>query len=148
MTLMQMTLRERFDSKWSKDEKGCWLWSGYLTPDGYGRFQLDRSSRVAHRVGYEIYVGRIPDGLELDHLCRIRHCVNPDHLEAVTHEENLRRGEIGTYNALKTHCPAGHPLSGDNLYVNSGRRHCRACNLAANKRHRQRRRLSVASSRD
>jgi hypothetical protein len=136
---MKKTLQERFDSKWEPDANGCWLWTGYLTPDGYGRFQLDRSSRVAHRVGYEIYVGPISEGLELDHLCRVRHCVNPEHLEAVTHDENLRRGEIGTYNAVKTHCKRGHALTGGNLYPKDGRRHCRACRTLASRRARAKR---------
>lgn len=74
-----------------QDESGCWLWTAATTPTGYGQFRFHDGSRAAHRLAYEQMVGPIPDGLELDHLCRVRNCVNPDHLEPVTHAENLRR---------------------------------------------------------
>lgn len=72
---------------------GCWLWTGTLSMKGYGRFNVtDRNNAAAHRFAYESFVGPIPDGLEIDHLCSVRRCVNPAHLEPVTHAENLRRG--------------------------------------------------------
>jgi hypothetical protein len=75
------------------DASGCWLWQGNIHPDkGYGIMRRGGLTRRAHRFFYETLVGPVPDGLELDHLCRVRHCVNPDHLEPVTHAENLRRG--------------------------------------------------------
>ena len=110
-------------------ETGCWLWTGYINAgSGYGRFSLNGKSREAYRIAYECFANTIPDDLELDHLCRVRNCVNPDHLEAVTHAENIRRGETGKWQSDKTHCPHGHEYTGDNL-VNekNGGRKCRTC---------------------
>jgi hypothetical protein len=106
-------------------ETPCWVWQLRVDRDGYGR----TDGRLAHRVSYETHRGPIPEGLTIDHLCRIRACVNPGHLEAVTMAENVRRGEsFAALNARKTHCPQGHPLSGPNLMVErNGARRCRAC---------------------
>jgi len=104
---------------------GCWLWKGYVSPRGYGF--AGRHTR-AHRMVYETLVGPIPTGLQLDHLCRTRCCVNPDHLEPVTSIENVHRGLVGARMLAKTECPVGHPYAGSNLYVNpAGWRECRAC---------------------
>ena len=113
----------------------CWLWTGRQTPDGYGRF----SGQGAHRVAYELLVGVIPEGMELDHLCRIPLCVNPDHLEPVDRAENIRRRY-----ALVTHCRNGHRFTVDNTYplpagLTSGTRACRTCRREAVRRYRQRR---------
>lgn len=94
---------------------GCWLWTGAKSRDGYGRIMLPdagvRRSRPAHRVGYETFVGPIPDGLQIDHLCRVRHCVNPAHLEPVTPRENTLRGDgPAARRARQDVCQAGHPL--------------------------------------
>lgn len=110
----------------------CWLWTASIDLGGYGQFYYRGARGKAHRFAYESAVGPIPDGLQLDHLCRVRSCVNPAHLEAVTMLENIRRGEGGSNFRLKTHCPKGHPYSGDNLYVSidaagQRRRHCRTC---------------------
>lgn len=109
---------------------GCWLWSGALANGGYGAFLGPEGTVKAHRWFYEQSKGPVPDGLELDHQCRVRCCVNPDHLEPVTRQVNTLRG-IGpaAVNAIKTHCPKGHPLSGDNLYIRKdvGSRGCRKC---------------------
>lgn len=115
---------------WEKVEKTdtCWNWAAYKRADGYGEFWLNGQSRYAHRVAYELEVGEIPEGLTIDHLCRNTSCVNPSHLEPVTHAENVRRGDAGWRNAIKTHCPHGHPYDEANTYVNpDGRRDCRAC---------------------
>jgi len=99
---------------------GCWLWTGYINPNGYAMF----GRRWAHRVAYEFFVGPIPEGLELDHLCRVPACVNPAHLEAVTHRENMRRAPATN----RTVCPGGHPYDESNTHITkAGKRHCRAC---------------------
>lgn len=122
----------RFASKVEVDASGCWLWQAGLNRNGYGRYMLSGSNRdvVAHRYAYEVATGNpIPDGLVMDHLCRVRHCVNPEHVEPVTQRENLLRGQTRTARQVAaTECPAGHPYAGDNLYVNpSGDRLCREC---------------------
>jgi hypothetical protein len=110
----------------------CWLWAACDDQIGYGLFSLGGKMLKAHRISYVLRNGEIPDGLELDHLCRVRHCVNPDHLEPVTHAENMRRGDAGKHNLVKTHCPRGHPYSGENLYIRpNGDRNCRTCNRLA-----------------
>lgn len=76
----------------------CWLWTGYVAAGGYGEFHLAGRTRKAHRVAYELLVGPVPEGLDLDHLCRVRRCVNPEHLEPVTRQENLRRSpDVGKW---------------------------------------------------
>ena len=116
------TIAERIDA--SGD---CWVWTGPTINTGYGVVAFDGRTELAHRLVYEMLVGPILDGFEIDHLCRNILCCNPDHLEPVTRKENVRRG----YNAYtnKTHCPHGHPYSGDNLYISPGTlgRRCRVC---------------------
>lgn len=108
---------------------GCWEWDGRIGTGGYGLLQANRVRKLAHRASYEINVGPILDGLQIDHLCRNRRCVNPKHLEQVTMQENVRRGEgVSARNARKTHCPYGHPYSGENLLVSpGGSRKCKIC---------------------
>lgn len=123
-------LPRRFWVKVEIDEAGCWLWTASLNRTGYGQFMdVDKVKRVAHRVAYAALIAPIPTGLQLDHLCRVRRCVNPGHVEPVTQTENLHRGETFTArNAAVTHCPQGHPYAGDNLYVPpKGGRYCRQC---------------------
>lgn len=113
-------------------DDGCWLWQGVLNDRGYGNMYLGYYKMgSAHRVSYEINVGPIPAGLQLDHLCRNPPCVNPAHLEPVTPRENIRRSTApSALNMVKTHCVAGHPLSGPNLRVNAaGHRICHQCKL-------------------
>lgn len=113
----------------------CWLWTGAQMRNGYGHVWVDGRCKAAHRVVYEALVEPILEGMELDHVCRVRRCVNPAHLEVVTHAENLTRGEgfIGRQ-SRQTHCKRGHPLSGSNLYRWKNKRQCRACRSAAMRR--------------
>lgn len=110
------------------DPKGCWLWTAKITKGGYG--SVSGKSLLAHRVSYATYKGAIPKGLVIDHLCRVKSCINPDHLEAVTQKENLRRRDIALGMATaKTHCPKGHEYNEVNTYVSpQNRRSCRTCN--------------------
>lgn len=117
------------------DVSGCWLWTGATSQTGYGSVTVAGSTKIAHRVAHEGLVGPVPEGLELDHLCRVRNCVNPEHLEAVSHRENsLRSMSPWAIRARRTHCPAGHPLSEGNLrraVAREGRRGCVTCARAA-----------------
>jgi hypothetical protein len=111
-----------------RPEDTCWHWQG--CPNGavgYGQISIHGRRVMAHRLSYVMHKGPIPDGLEIDHLCRNPMCVNPAHLEAVTHRENVRRGKMGQ-GPLKTHCKRGHPLSGPTVYITpKGYRQCKIC---------------------
>ena len=110
------------------DENGCWVWQRHINA-GYA-FSHFRgfTTRLAHRVSYEVFVGPIPDGLQLDHLCRNPRCVNPQHLEPVTQGENVKRGRAGWHNKIKTHCVNGHEFTPENTkYFGDGRRRCLRC---------------------
>jgi hypothetical protein len=133
-------LIDRFLEKISVDwDTGCWLWTACIdSTTGYGKIAVghrDDGRKImgnAHRVSYELFVGPIPKGLDLDHLCRMRRCVNFKHVEPATRRTNLIRGVgFAGINHRKTHCPRGHEYSGENLYVNPrlGYRGCRTCRL-------------------
>lgn len=145
---MTKTLIDRFEEKYIVDpNSGCWLWIACTLKGGYGLFANGKDEIAAgkprlvlsHRFSYELHKGPIPKGLELDHLCRTRCCVNPSHLEAVTKSVNVSRGRSPkiirdfaiAWQASKTLCPRGHSYSGPNLYISNNRhgtkRHCRAC---------------------
>lgn len=120
----------RFWAKVDAHPGGCWLWTAGRFSNGYGLFSLGgkpRRNALAHRWLYERLVGPVPEGLDLDHLCRVRHCVNPAHLEPVTRSVNLQRGAKRPPQEL---CKRGHALSEDNVHINpAGARVCRVCRL-------------------
>lgn len=126
------------DRFWEKVQpepnSGCWLWAAYVDQAGYGRFRLDGESRYAHRVAFEAFVGPIPAGLDSDHLCRVRSCCNPEHLDAVTRYENRIRGEQGGFGQLRTHCRNGHERTPENARItHGGYRICRTCDNEASR---------------
>jgi hypothetical protein len=114
-------------------DAGHWLWNGALNRDGYGRLVVARRLHLAHRYVYEQFVAPIPEGMCIDHTCRVRHCVNPDHLRVVTPTQNALENSLGrgAVNASRTHCPNGHPFEGRNLIrTKAGQRLCRTCRNA------------------
>lgn len=131
MTESYTELVEKLMLRTEVTDDGCWLYLGHRLKSGYGilnRYhrELGRSkSSLAHRYVYEAATGPIPTGAEIDHLCRNKPCWRPDHLQAVTKSQNLLRGEHP--GREKTHCKYGHPLFGDNLRYNAGKRVCRTC---------------------
>jgi hypothetical protein len=129
-----MTNRHKFFWKHVAMRRKCWLWTGGMDPDGYGSFWDGSKAVGSHRYAWAMVHGEIPEGLDLDHLCRVRHCVNPDHLEPVTRKENLARGVNA--NREKVLCPRGHEYTPENTYMRpSGARECRLCR--ATKPHRR-----------
>lgn len=118
----------QLDNHRRPSESGCVLWHGPLHSSGYGRVSIFGVRYRAHRIAFLLERGPIPSDLELDHLCRTLACVKVTHLEAVSHKLNILRGEAPTaVNARKTHCPKGHPYSGNNLYIDPRGRKCRRC---------------------
>ena len=114
--------------KFTMDKQGCWVWNGSRESSGYGVISVEGRQRPAHRVSYELIIGPIPDGLQLDHLCRNRACINPLHLEPVTLKENVLRGNgAPAQNGRKEECKRGHPLEGSNVRWQNGARICRTC---------------------
>lgn len=126
---------------WRKVDKagpgGCWLYTGAIAANGYGSFWLHKGQSVlAHRYGYEVQNGPIPDGLSIDHLCRVRACVRGDHLEAVPIAVNILRSDgIPAINARKTECKRGHEFTEENTYVTKVGRNCKTCKLEWDRTH-------------
>ena len=135
---LNLTAEQRIQKAVTVSPSGCWLWGKHINADGYGKIRFEKIAYLAHRLSYQVHIGPIPDGMQLDHLCRVRSCVNPAHLEPVTCAENLHRGEHSNMKAYREDvCPLGHVLSGDNLSPRTdGRRKCKTC---VNARARQRR---------
>jgi len=141
MVAHRRPLRERFEAKVNRTP-GCWLWTGAKTSVGYGLIQDDAPSRrslAAHRLAYEWANGPIPEGLVIDHLCRVRECVRPEHLEAVSSQVNVERGP--NYSSNRSACPHGHLYGGDNVWVDKrGKRYCRTCQRAQSRDYYRRKR--------
>lgn len=136
---------QRFEENYLPEPmSGCWIWTAGLSKEGYGKLRHTFTGRdLAHRFAYWWFVGAIGEGLEIDHRCRNRACVNPQHLEAVLHQVNLVRGmsPVGI-NARKTHCLRGHEFSAFNTYIcPRGKRNCRECRSFADRKSRQRERV-------
>jgi len=137
-----MTLT-RFWNKVKESPSGCWEWTGCLNKEGcYGVFWHNHKSYVAHRFLYESINGAVPEGFELDHLCKNKKCVNPNHLEVVTRRVNALRGKVGhrtgEIQKAKTHCRRGHPYDEANTYFHAnGARGCRLCREIARNKWRQ-----------
>lgn len=132
------SLFERFQSRYIPEpNSGCWLWTGNTMSNGYGVMSLGkrRVKMLAHRYAYEQYKGRIPEGLVLDHLCRVVCCVNPEHLEAVEQRENIFRGVgVPVHRKAQTHCVNGHEFTHENTNIRRGCRECRICTREYKKR--------------
>lgn len=132
---MKIPILERLNSRIDKTDT-CWIWTGKVDKTGYGSFgmRVEQACRTrsAHKIVYETLVGEVPEGMQLDHLCKVPLCVNPEHLEVVTPRENIMRSNgLAAINAKKTHCKHGHELTEDNIYVppkRPTRRYCRKCN--------------------
>lgn len=124
----------------------CWEWIAYTDKEGYGRFQLNGKSELAHRLSYEEKYGTIPKGLQINHKCRNRACQNrDDHLETITQQENMRIGLSGFKRSLqqrlKTHCPQRHEYNEENTHIFKGKRYCRTCNRIKCTQYRHRKKL-------
>ncbi len=136
-------MTQPMSTRWTIDPATeCWLWTG-PTNRGYGRATIRGRKMTAHRAVYLTMRGPIPPGrhIHLDHLCRNKMCVNPDHMEIVSRRENILRGQAPTaLNARKTHCIHGHEFTPDNTMIRSGgSRKCRICHCAESQRTRARR---------
>jgi hypothetical protein len=132
---MKRQLDERF-MKYVAPEpnSGCWLWAGTLDSSGYGLIWDGKTNKKAHRISHELLKGPIPPRMEIDHKCRVRCCVNPDHLEVVTHRENFMRGL--PFKKRKIECPHGHAYTPENSKLRkNGSRVCRECDRLRSQTH-------------
>lgn len=134
----QTYIRERV----TMNAGGCWIWQRSTDRDGYGEGSFRGRKRKAHRLAYEAFTGQIPQGLLIDHLCRVRACVNSAHLEAVTCGENIRRGNSGT--TRKTHCKRGHAFAEHGAEREHGRNRCLLCARGRNRASYARKRVKEA----
>lgn len=134
------------------DDRGCWLWLGHIGSEGYGGIAINSVTKSVHRVAYETFVGPIPVGMVLDHLCRVRACFNPDHLEPVTQRTNVMRSPLAptALYAARTHCNNGHEFTPENTFVydrpspsKGTARRCRTCQRATVRAYKARRATAV-----
>jgi len=126
--VVRKTPLERFAEKVVPDQDGHWRWAGFIDKGGYGRFYFGGRMAGAHQAAWKIFIGPIPTGLEPDHVCRIRDCANPTHLEIVTRKENVLRGAgPSAVHARQTHCRRGHEFTPENTLIRLTGRRCRAC---------------------
>lgn len=124
------SIEERFNQRWRVNGNGCWIWTGFVNPNGYPRL----GHRYAHRLSHEMFVGPIPYGCDVHHTCSVKKCVNYDHLVSVGRSEHTEiDSKHGAFrNRHKTRCPSGHLYNGRNTYVDpTGSRHCRVCKSRA-----------------
>ncbi|MCG5460806.1 HNH endonuclease [Micromonospora sp. MED01] len=143
---------ERIKRQIVVDDKGCWIWQGRVDSSGYGDLRLKSTpskTRIAHRISYEVFVARIPAGLQIDHLCRVRACVNPKHLEPVTPRENTLRSPIALASlaAQQATCKRGHAFDEKNtIWRREGGRACRTCKRDRLREFRERQRRVPADA--
>lgn len=133
MGIKRQNIYERFSKFYTVNPNGCWNWNGNKDKDGYGFFWVaeKKQSVRAHRWAYEYYISKIEEGMTIDHLCRVKNCVRPEHLEVVTNQENTRRRD-----ADKTHCLHGHVYNEENVSTNNqGSRYCKICRNRAVKKY-------------
>lgn len=123
---------EKFAVQGNDDE--CWEWNGYKNPGGYALIRFSKYNIRAHRYAFETYIGPIPEGLVLDHICRNRGCVNPHHVRPMTRVENMLIGTRSNQNKGKTHCIRGHEFTPENTIVSNGKRGCRICKIEYSRR--------------
>lgn len=139
------------DAKYDKDYilkrveiipfSGCWVWMNHLDRDGYAGLVVNRKYNVIHRHSYKLFFGEIPNGLELDHLCKVRCCVNPHHLEPVTHQENAVRIFYGRSKDRDKYCSNGHERNETNTYITkTNKKYCKICNKVSLLKYREKNR--------
>ena len=149
--MLNESIEDKLEDNIEIDSNGCWIWLKYKSKKGYGQIRYNGRMRRVHRVSYECYIGNIPVGLTIDHLCKVRACCNPGHLEPVTQSENAKRGDYSNngktnnYHASKTHCSNGHEFIESNVYKLKNRRVCLTCRRKVDKARSPRKKKTSAN---